>query len=85
MMKKINFYEPMTKQELEDYLKDSKYTEEDLDFMWNACASWGHSIVSNLSENGLTWRNLTINALKTLPLEFEKMRDKIFNKDETNN
>lgn len=75
----------MTKQELKDYLKSSKHTEEDLDFMWNACSSWEHSIISNLSENGLTWRNITINALKTLPLEFEKMRDKIFNEDETNN
>ena len=75
----------MTKQELKDYLKSSKYTEEDLDFMWNACSSWGHPRISNLSKNGLTWRNVTINALKTLPLEFEKMRDKIFNEDETDN
>lgn len=78
----------MTEKEIKEFLEKENYIEEDLDFMWNACVSWEHKLISQLNSNGINWRHLSVCALRTLPNTFKKLRDKILNGDEesdTNN
>ena len=51
-------------------------SDEDLDWMWNFCAAFpnqGGGIIYRFDKQGISWRDLSDVALKTLPEVYEKV------------
>lgn len=58
---------------ISEWKEKYNYTDDDLDFMWEFCAEFGHSTIKMLKDQGITWRTLNLGALMTLPREYDRM------------
>lgn len=59
---------------LGDWGKKNNITEEDLDFMWEACKVYGHDVISHIPSN---WREINPYIIPQIPVEYEKMVKKV--------
>lgn len=63
----------MSRKEINSLLSELDLTESDLDFMWDFCVQFdSNPIISELSGQGLTWRDLNSSACKTLPSVYSR-------------
>ena len=56
--------------------KNLSISDEELDWMWNFCATYpnqGGGLIHKLDKQGIGWRDLNERALKTLPDVYEKV------------
>lgn len=58
--------------EQKQWIKDNGYTEKQIDAFWEDCRST-NSVINAISNNGGTWRDMSISVLKQLPTQ--KQRD----------
>lgn len=64
--------------DLETWLKEENLTVEDLNFMWDFCAEFGHRVISNLKNNNINWKDLNIVAIKSLPNAYNETLKELF-------
>ena len=72
----------MTKNEIKTFLKDNNITENDIDDMWDYCASFpefGGELVKKLKKQGLSWRDLNVLAATSLLGLYEKIEKQVLN------
>lgn len=66
-----------TKKEIKAWLKENNYTMEQIDKFWEECCEVNNKCLL-LKNNGVSWPNLTIYAIKQLPtLKEETIRKKL--------
>lgn len=58
--------------EQKQWIKNNGYTEKQIDAFWEDCRST-NSVINAISNNGGTWRDMSISVLKQLPTQ--KQRD----------
>jgi hypothetical protein len=63
----------MTFEQGEQLMKEMNTTPDELDMMWKACITAGHPLISNLDRCGKGWRDLNPSAIKTLPIQYNKI------------
>jgi hypothetical protein len=65
----------LTFEQGEQLMKEMNATPDELDAMWDACVEAGHSLIANLDRCGKGWRDMSPQAIKTLPREYNKIME----------
>lgn len=71
--------------EIKEWLDSSGLTEEELDYMWDFCVNFGHSVISRLDKisdvdecrDSTKWRTLHIRLIQQIPDEYKKMVERV--------
>lgn len=67
--------------EQKDWMRESGYTESQLDELWNSNIDT-NTIIRNLNAHGMTWRDMSLSCVKQLPTQKDRDLRAISEKEE---